>query len=151
MTKLTIKQLKFIESYIVSGNATQAAIEAGYSKKTAAQTGNENLRKPDIMKALEKRTEALQSEKVDSQQDIVEFLSSVRRGEVKEQIVTSSGYVVEVPAKITDRVKAAELMGKRYAMWTENRNVNANVGPVQIIDDVPDEAPPTVKGDGSDG
>lgn len=155
MAKLTIKQRKFIESYIVSGNATQAAIEAGYSKKTAAQTGNENLRKPDIMKALEKRTEELQSEKVDSQQDIIEFLSSVRRGEVKEKLVTPSGMIVEVPAKITDRVKAAELMGKRYAMWTENRNVNATVGPVQIIDDVPDEAPPTVidgfKGDGSDG
>lgn len=155
MARLTIKQRKFIESYIVSGNATQAAIEAGYSKKTAAQTGNENLRKPDIMKALEKRTEELQSEKVDSQQDIIEFLSSVRRGEVKEKLVTPSGMIVEVPAKITDRVKAAELMGKRYAMWTENRNINATVGPVQIIDDVPDEAPPTVidgfKGDGSDG
>ncbi|WP_369473320.1 terminase small subunit [Secundilactobacillus kimchicus] len=45
MAKLTIKQQKFIESYIVSGNATQAAIEAGYSKKTAGQTGNENLKK----------------------------------------------------------------------------------------------------------
>ncbi|WP_089108528.1 terminase small subunit [Secundilactobacillus mixtipabuli] len=45
MAKLTIKQRKFIESYIVSGNATQAAIEAGYSKKAAAQTGNEKFYK----------------------------------------------------------------------------------------------------------
>ncbi|KRK49030.1 terminase small subunit [Secundilactobacillus kimchicus] len=133
MAKLTIKQQKFIESYIVSGNATQAAIEAGYSKKTAGQTGNENLKKPQIMKALEKRTERLQSEKVDSQQDIVEFLSSVRRGEVREQIVTPSGYVVEVPAKISDRVKAAELMGKRYAMWTDKHDVSTDGGPVKIV------------------
>lgn len=133
MAKLTVKQQKFIESYIASGNATQAAIEAGYSKKTAGQTGSENLKKPQIMKALEKRTEQLQSEKVDSQQDIVEFLSAVRRGKVMEQIVTPSGYVVEVPAKISDRVKAAELMGKRYAMWTDKHDVSTDGGPVKIV------------------
>ncbi|WP_369473318.1 hypothetical protein [Secundilactobacillus kimchicus] len=75
----------------------------------------------------------MQSEKVDSQQDIVEFLSSVRRGEVREQIVTPSGYVVEVPAKISDRVKAAELMGKRYAMWTDKHDVSTDGGPVKIV------------------
>lgn len=137
MKKLTVKQQKFVESYIVSGNATQSAIEAGYSKKTAYQSGSENLKKPQIMKALEKRTEQIKTEKVDSQQEIIEFLSSVRRGEVKETIVTPSGATVEAPAKISDRVKAAELMGKRYAMWTEKRDITATVGPVQITDDVP--------------
>lgn len=137
MSKLTVKQLKFIESYIVSGNATQAAIEAGYSKRTAYKAGSENLKKPQLLKKLEKRTEQIKTEKVDSQQDIVEFLSSVRRGEVREKVVTPSGRVVEVPAKISDRVKAAELMGKRYAMWTEKRDVTATVGPVQITDDIP--------------
>lgn len=127
--KLTLKQEKFIESYMISGNATQAAIEAGYSKKTARQVGTENLSKPAIFSELEKRTTALQNEKVDTQQDIVEFLSAVRRGEVKEVIVTPGGQKVEVPAKISDRVKSAELLGKRYAMWTENHNITS-VAPV---------------------
>ncbi|WP_258115632.1 terminase small subunit [Levilactobacillus yiduensis] len=137
MQKLTIKQQKFIESYIVSGNATQAAIEAGYSKKTAGQTGNENLKKPDILKALEKRTEEIRDEKIVDQREIMEFISATQRGEVREVVVTPSGTKVEVPAKISDRLKAAELMGKRYAMWTEKRDVTATVGPVQITDDIP--------------
>lgn len=145
--KLTIKQQKFIEAYIVSGNATQAAIEAGYSKKTAGSVGAENLKKPEIFSALAKRTEELKTERIVSQQEVMEFISATQRGEVKETVVTPSGIKVLVPPKITDRLKAAELMGKRYAMWTENRNVNATVGPVKIIDDVPDEDPP-VKVDG---
>lgn len=145
--KLTIKQQKFIDAYIISGNATQAAIEAGYSKKTAGSVGNENLKKPEISKELAKRTEEIRNSKIVDQQEIMEFISATQRGETKETIVTPSGAKVEVPAKVSERLKAAELMGKRYAMWTENRNVNATVGPVKIIDDVPDEDPP-VKIDG---
>ena len=77
------------------------------------------------MKILEKRTEELQYEKVGPQQDIIEFLSSVRRGEVKEKLVIPSGMIVEVPAKITDWVKVSKLMGKRYVVWIEHRNVTA--------------------------
>lgn len=142
MAKLTMKQEKFVEAFMISGNATQAALEAGYSKKTAKQAGAENLSKPYLAAEIKRRTEELQNEKVDTQQDIVEYLSAVRRGQVMETIVTPSGMKVQVPAKISDRNKAAELMGKRYAMWTENRNINATVGPVKIIDDVPDEDPP---------
>ena len=137
MQKLTVKQRKFVEAYIVSSNATQAAIEAGYSKKTAYQSGSENLKKPQIMKALEKRTKQLQNEKIVDQREIMEFISATQRGEVKETVVTPSGMKVEVPAKISERLKAAELMGKRYAMWTEKRDVTATVGPVQITDDIP--------------
>ena len=137
MSKLTVKQLKFIESYIVSGNATQAAIEAGYSRRTAYKTGSENLKKPQLLKKLEKRTEEIRDEKIVDQREIMEFISATQRGEIREVVVTPGGAKVEVPAKISDRLKAAELMGKRYAMWTEKRDVTATVGPVQIADDIP--------------
>lgn len=61
--KLTQKQQRFVDEYIISGNATQAAIKAGYSKKTAAVTATENLRKPNIKAAIEKRNEEIKSEK----------------------------------------------------------------------------------------
>jgi len=137
VSKLTVKQLKFIESYIVSGNATQAAIEAGYSRRTAYKTGSENLKKPQLLKKLEKRTEEIRDEKIVDQREIMEFISATQRGEIREVVVTPGGAKVEVPAKISDRLKAAELMGKRYAMWTEKRDVTATVGPVQIADDIP--------------
>ncbi|WP_282801231.1 terminase small subunit [Secundilactobacillus kimchicus] len=153
--KLTPKQIRFIDAYIEDTNATQAAIKAGYSKSTAQQIGAENLSKPVILKEIERRTEELRTAKVADQQEIMEFISATLRGEEQEIVVTPSGMKIKVPAKIDQRLKAAELMGKRYAMWTENRNVNATVGPVKIIDDVPDEDPPTVvdgfKGDDTDG
>ena len=53
MSDLTAKQCRFVEEYLVDLNATQAAIRAGYSEKTAAETGYENLRKPDIAEAIQ--------------------------------------------------------------------------------------------------
>ncbi len=56
---LTAKQIRFVEEYCVDFNATQAAIRAGYSVKTARSIGCENLTKPDIVEAIEKRLESL--------------------------------------------------------------------------------------------
>ncbi|MCY9807469.1 terminase small subunit [Lentilactobacillus senioris] len=143
MAKLTTKQQKFADEYIISGNATQAAIKAGYSENSAQQIGTENLLKPVISNYLKKQLNEIHNDKIDSQQDVMEFLSRVRRGEEKETIVTPSGLKVETSPKIADRVKAAELIGKRYAMWTDKQDITANIEPVKIIDDVP--------GDDTDG
>ncbi|WEV42968.1 terminase small subunit [Lactobacillus sp. ESL0684] len=133
---LTVKQRKFADEYIKSGNATEAAIKAGYSKRTAYSIGQENLKKVEIANYLEKRMKEISNSKVADQQEILEYLSSVMRGEQKEDVATAKG--VAVGAK--DRIKAAELLGKRSAMWTEKHDVNAKlVSPVQIIDDVPGE------------
>ena len=135
--KLTLKQERFVEAYIESGNATQAATDAGYSKKTASTIGAENLKKPQILKALEKETEKIKTERIDSQQEIMEFLTDVRRGKVMETIVTPSGHKVRVPSKVADRIRAAELMGKRYAMWTERHELSG-ITP-QIYFNIPKE------------
>ncbi|MGK0577481.1 terminase small subunit [Macrococcus capreoli] len=137
--KLTLKQQKFADEYIISGNATQAAIKAGYSSRTAASIGDENLRKPAIKQYIDNQLEKLQSEKVASQTEVLEYLTSVMRGEMTEQTLRGEGEGyqtidnIEVGAK--DRIKAAELLGKRYGSWTEKHQVEHSGG-VTIIDDV---------------
>src|SRR5690625_1440575 len=127
MKKLTIKQQKFADYYIESGNATQAAIRAGYSKRSARQIADENLAKPYIKAYIDKRMEELQSERIASQQEIVEFLTAVIGGEATgtEIVGKGKGYqeVQQEPPSLAEKTKAAELLGKRYAMWTEKQQV----------------------------
>ncbi|WEV39267.1 terminase small subunit [Lactobacillus sp. ESL0680] len=140
--RLTVKQQKFVDEYIKSGNATDAAIKAGYSKRTAYSIGQENLKKVEIANYLEKRMKEISDSKVADQQEILEYLSSVMRGEQTEDVATAKGIFKDVKVGARDRIKAAELLGKRSAMWTEKREVNAKIAsPVQIIDDVPDKEP----------
>lgn len=137
MQKLTVKQQKFADEYIISGNATQAAEKAGYSKRTAKQMGTENLAKPYLRAYIDSGLKKLHDEKVDTQEEIMEFLSAVRRGEVTESVATAKGVYSDVPVAAKDRIKAAELIGKRYAMWTVKQDITATVGPVEITDDIP--------------
>lgn len=67
---LNARQLRFVEEYLIDLNATQAAIRAGYSKKTAAQIGEENLRKPEISAAVQK-AQAERSQRTQITQDAV--------------------------------------------------------------------------------
>lgn len=125
MAKLTLKQKKFADEYIISGNATDAAIKAGYSKKTANRIGPENLSKLVIKKYIEERLAELNSEKIADQEEILQYLTSVMRGEYREETLIGMGQgfqettYIDVGAK--DRIKAAELLGKRYSMWTDKQ------------------------------
>ena len=127
MAQLTLKQKKFADEYIVSGNATESAIKAGYSKKTANRIGSENLSKLDIKNYIDERLKEIESEKIADQQEVLKYLSAVMRGEMTEQTLKSvgdSGQVItenDVGAK--DRIKAAELLGKRYRLWTDKSEV----------------------------
>ena len=127
MAKLTLKQKKFADEYIISGNATIAAIKAGYSEKTAGQTGAENLKKPYIKSYIEERLAELDSEKIAGQEEILQYLTSVMRGEHREQTLIGMGQgfqettYIDVGSK--DRIKAAELLGKRYSMWTDKQEL----------------------------
>lgn len=128
MTKMTLKQQRFADEYIITANATQAAIKAGYSKKTAKVIGNENLTKPYIKKYIDERLAQLESEKIASQQEVLSYLSSVMRGEMTEQTLRSVGesgqVIAEIDVGAKDRIKAAELLGKRYKLWTDKSEVD---------------------------
>jgi phage terminase small subunit len=77
VTKLTAKQARFVDEYLVDLNATQAAVRAGYSKRTARQTGAENLSKPYIAAAIAERQE-IRAERTEVTQDyVVENLAEV--------------------------------------------------------------------------
>ncbi|WP_416037491.1 terminase small subunit [Lactococcus formosensis] len=115
--KLTEKQKKFADFYIKLGNATQAAIEAGYSKKTANRIGPENLSKLVIKNYIDERMEQLASERIMSAQEILERLSLIANAEITETVVVANaeGYSeVEKPPDFKVQIQAMKELLKRY-------------------------------------
>ena len=125
--KLTLKQQRFVDEYIISGNATLAAIKAGYSKKTANRIATENLSKPVIKTAIDKRNAEIQSEKTMDMQEVMELLASIARGETTEETVTNKGDVIETATRNSDKLKALELIGKRFGAWTDKKEISGNL------------------------
>ena len=146
MTKLTVKQQKFADFYIELGNATEAAVLAGYSPRTPGVIGNENLKKPYVKKYIEDRLAELDSQSIAAQKEVLQYLTSVMRGESRSEVIVIEGIgdgmstaksVLKHPDE-KERLKAAELLGKRYGIFKDNVVMDGNVG-VTIIDDVDDD------------
>ncbi len=129
--KLTLKQKKFADEYIISGNATDAAKKAGYSEKTANRIATENLSKPVIKQYIDQRLKELDDKKIAKQEEVLQYLTSVLRGESESAIVVvegcGDGYSEARTVKKTpdekERLKAAELLGKRYRIFSEKSEV----------------------------
>lgn len=86
MAKLTAKQKRFCDEYLIDLNATQAAIRAGYSKKTARAIANENLTKPAIKEYINQRMEEKEKELIAEQDEVMKYLSAVMRREKTESV-----------------------------------------------------------------
>lgn len=100
--KLTIKQQAFADYYIETGNATQSALKAGYSKKTAYSIGNENLKKPEIMKYIKQRTEQIKSDRLVNLEDAMALLSDIaNRKEVESHSRVVDNLKGEVKKDVT--------------------------------------------------
>ena len=112
--KLTVKQQKFCDEYIKTGNATEAALKAGYRSRTAYSIGNENLKKPELKKYIEEKIKEIESAKLATAQEILEYLTSVMRGEQTETVVTAKGLYRNVEVSAKDRISAAKELLKRY-------------------------------------
>lgn len=130
---MTPKQQKFADEFILSGNKTDAAIKAGYSPKTAYSIGNENMKKPEIKAYIEEGLAKIHSAKVADATEVLEYLSSVMRGEDTETVATAKGLYEGVEVSAKDRIKAAELIGKRHSLFTDkveqtNTNIEIDVG-----------------------
>ncbi len=144
--KLTEKQRRFADEYIRTTNVRQSAIIAGYSEKTAGVIGNENLLKPNIKTYIDERLEKLKKQSIAEQDEILQYLTSVMRGELKDEqlmVVGDGDFGSEVEkhetrAEIVARTKAAELLGKRYLMWTDRQQIEVE-GSVQFVDDISDD------------
>ena len=115
--KLTPKQKKFADNYIKSGNATQSAIDADYSKKTARSIGQENLTKPDIKSYIDERMQQIEDEKIADATEVLQYFTSVLRGEVEETVVVGGpmgAETVDKPPDIKTRLSAGKELLKRY-------------------------------------
>jgi len=141
--KLTAKQIKFCDLYIKLGDATEAARQAGYSKKTAKAIGAENLTKPYLKNYIEEKLKEISDSKIADATEVLQLLTSTMRGEVQEEVVVvvSIGDYQSEPQKIKkqvsakERIKAAELIGKRYQLFTDKVSVEGVI-PVVIVDDL---------------
>lgn len=133
--KLTEKQKLFCDEYIISLNATQAAIKAGYAEKTAYAIGAENLKKPKIQDYISERMKQKESSLIATQDEVLQYLTSVLRGESQTTDIVlvgmGDGYqeVQEVEKKPSekDRLKAAELLGKRYGLYTDKISADVDM------------------------
>ena len=136
IANLTPKQKKFADEYIISGNASQSAIDAGYSAKTAAETGYENLRKPHIKEYIEERVKKIEKEKIATADEVLQMYTSILRRElydIAQEINPLTGEVVELkqPATIKDMIKAGSELMKRYPTVTEAKKLQLEIEKLQ--------------------
>ena len=144
--KLTVKQKAFADYYIELGNATESYIKAGY-KVSKREVAEANARKllgnHSVKKYIEERMKEIDNARIAKAEEVLAFLSSSLRGEIDEEVVSSESdgeggikpVILKKQLSAKDRIKAAELLGKRYALFTEKVDLEANVG-VTIIDDI---------------
>lgn len=138
---MNARQKKFCDEYLIDCNATQAAIRAGYSPKTAYSIGEENLKKPELKAYIDEQLELLHSKRTADAQEVLEYLTSVMRGEHTEQTLQLAGdgvqTITDIDVSAKERLKAAELIGKRYGMFKDN--INLGESKVILVDEVPED------------
>lgn len=148
--KLTEKQKRFIDYYIETGNATESARRAGYSSKTAEAIGLENLGKPRIKAAIDARLKELEDKRIAKADEVMQFLTSTLRGEVKEERVVVEGTgdgrsdarIITVQVSARDRLEAAKSLLKRYPMQLDAKEqklrlqkLEAEIRAAELVDD----------------
>lgn len=131
---MTLKQRRFCDEYLIDLNATAAAIRAGYSKKTAYSIGSENLKKPELAAYMRARMAEKEAALIAQQDEIMKYLTRVMRREETETVFDMKGIGHEAPNSVKDANRAAELLGKRYAMFAEGVIVDSQLP--QITEDL---------------
>lgn len=119
---LTDKQRRFVDEYLIDLNATQAAIRAGYSEKTAKEIAAENLTKPNVAQAVAERIKDREQRLEITQDKVLRDLEAIKTHAMQTSVdahgnVTMNNYA--------SAIKAAELQGKHLGMFTEK--IDANV------------------------
>lgn len=135
---LTEKQKIFADEYLLDLNATRAYRTAYPSCKkdgTAAAAGARLLRNVNVSQYIDEQLELLHSERVADAQEVMEYLTATMRGEVDEEVVVVEGTgdgcseakVVQKQISGRDRLKAAELLGKRYGLYADKVDLDADM------------------------
>lgn len=147
MKSLTVKQRRFVDAYIETGNAAEAARRAGYKSRNADVMGRENLRKPTVRKVLEARLKELEDAQIADAKEVMQFLTASMRGEIQEEVVVvegdgkgySSARIIKKQLLAHDRLDAAKQLAKRFGLDSAAID-NVDEGPVILEggDDVRD-------------
>lgn len=127
---MTERQKRFCDEYLIDLNATQAAIRAGYSPRSAASIGERLMRKDEIKTYISEQLERIHNENTAGAQEVMEYLTAVMRGNSVSHVLAlvGDGYqkVIEKPPDEKERLKAAELLGKRYSLFTDKVELDAD-------------------------
>lgn len=124
---MTAKQQRFCDEYLIDLNATQAAIRAGYSEKYAHTNAAKLLQITTIKDFIDARMAEKQSELIADQDEVLRYLTSVMRGKSQSEVVVVEGIgdgcsearAMQKAPDEKERLKAAELLGKRYGIYTD--------------------------------
>ena len=140
MGKLNIKQKRFADEYLICSNATEAAKKAGYSEKTAYSIGQRLLKKVEVKSYIDERLKILESEKIAQADEVMQYFTKVLRGEETEEVVVVEGQgdgvtearKIKKEVSPKDKLKAAELLGKRYGLFTDKVEQVTEIKPIVI-------------------
>lgn len=138
--KLNARQKSFCEFYVVSGNATEAAIKSGYSKSYAKDRIHTLMKNVGISRYIDELMQKLESERIASAEEVLQNLTAMMRGEIQEEVVVvegegdgvSSARIIKKQVSAKERIKAAELLGKRHALFTDKTKFEGTL-PVMIV------------------
>lgn len=125
---LNQRQIRFVQNYMKTNNIYHSALDAGYSSKTAQQQGSRLLSNVKVSAYINAINERIESEKIADIEEVMQYLTSVMRGEKKDQF--------DLEASLSDRTRAAGELAKRLDVRAKNINVECAVN---IIDDIPDD------------
>lgn len=144
---MTDKQRKFCDEYLIDCNATRAyklAYPNVKSESAATSGASRLLRNVKVKTYIDEQLEKISSEKIADAKEVMEYLTTVLRGESQSEIVVIEGTgdgcsdarkMNKAPDE-KERLKAAELLGKRYGLFTDKLEVDGNAK-VVITDDIP--------------
>lgn len=145
--KMTEKQKRFCDEYLIDLNATQACIRAGYSKKYAGTNADKLLKNTKVKSYIEERIKEKESSLIATQEEVLKYLTSVLRGESESEVVVVEGCgdgvsqacrVKKRPDE-KERLKAGELLSKVYGLTNTQKVEGSLTLPVVLKDDIPDD------------
>lgn len=143
---MTENQKRFCEEYLLDYNGTRA-YKAAYKNvtkdATAAAAASRMLNNVKIKTYLDKKIKEISDKKIAKVEEVMEYLTSLMRGKEKEQTLIGLGQgeqrITDVDVSAKDRIKAAELLGKRYALFTDNLDIDGDLGLNLVMDYGDDE------------
>lgn len=129
---MTERQKRFAEEYVASGNAYQSAVKAGYAETTAYAMSKRLLDNVGVRKYIDQKLSEMSSSKIATAQEVLEYLTSVLRGESRGTEIVVEGVgdgcsearLVQKPPTEKERLKAGELLGKRYGIYLDKVDMN---------------------------